>query len=285
MTAAERTLEFRRILVALDASKESLAALDAAATLAARLQAELMGLFIEDTDLLNLAALPFSREAPLLSRTGRLLDPARLEQELKSKAAIARQALARRAESLHLQWTFRTARGHVEAELLAAAADADLIAVGKSTRPMTGDVRLGRRARAVAAQSARSMLFASPAGCPSDAPLAAVYDGSPRSNAALTLAAQLAEREGRRLLVFVLGQSPADFARHEIAVREQVRSLGTSASIRRVRGAGLQDIVRTVITEPVELLVVGSQMLPSDEGAALDILVEKSACSILLVRG
>lgn len=285
MTPADDALEFRRILVALDASRESLAALDAAAALAARLQAELMGLFIEDADLLNLAALPFSREAPLLSRAGRILDPERLEQELKSKAAIARQALARRAESLHLQWSFRIARGRVEAELLAAAAEADLIAVGKSTRPMSGDVRLGRHARAIAAQSARSMLFASPVGCPSDAPLAAVYDGGPRSIAALSLAARLAEREGRRLLVFVLGESPAEFAKHEIAVREQVRALGTSASIRRVRGNGLQDIVRAVVAEPVKLLVVGSQARPSDEGAALDILVEKSACSVLLARG
>ncbi len=285
MIPAGEALEFRRILVALDASKESLAALDAAAVLAAWLHAELMGLFIEDADLLNLAALPFSREAPLLSRVGRLLDPERLEQQLKSQAAIARQALARRAESLHLQWTFRTARGRVDTELLAAAAEADLIAVGKGTRPMTGDVRLGRHARAVAAQTARSMLFASSAGCPRDAPLAAVYDGSPQSNAALVLAGRLAEREGRRLLVFVLGQSPADIAKHEIAVREQVRALGISASIHRVRGSGLPDVVHAMSAEPVELLVIGSQTLPSDEGAALDFLVEKSACSVLLARG
>lgn len=285
MTAADEVLEFRRILVALDASKESLAALEAAAQLAARLHAELAGLFIEDADLLNLAGLPFSREAPLLSRAGRLLDLERLEQELKSKAAIARQALARRAESLHLQWSFRTARGRVDAELLAAAAEADLIAVGKSTRPLTGDVRLGRRARTVAAQSARSMLFASPAGCSGDAPLAAVYDGSTRSARALSLATRLAEREGRRLLVFVLGQSPADLARHEIAVREQARAQSVSAAVRRVRGTGLRDIVGAVMAESVELLVVGSQLLPSDEDAALDILVEKSACSVLLVRG
>lgn len=284
MTSPEQALEFRRILVALDASKESLAALDAAAQLAARLHAELAGLFIEDADLLNLAGLPFSREAPLLSRAGRLLDLERLEQELKSKAAIARQALARRAESLHLQWSFRTARGRVDAELLAAAAEADLIAVGKSTRPLTGDLRLGRRARTVAAQSARSMLFASPASCPGDAPLAAVYDGSTRSGAALSLATRLAEREGRRLLIFVLGQSAAEFAKHEIAVREQVRAAGVSAAVRRVRGTGLQDIVRAIVAEPVELLMVGSQILPSDEDAALDILVEKSACSVLLVR-
>ena len=78
---------FRRILVALDASRESDAALAAAAELAQQLDAELMGLFIEDIDLLNLAALPFSREVAVLSLSGRGLDPERVARELRSKAA------------------------------------------------------------------------------------------------------------------------------------------------------------------------------------------------------
>ncbi len=284
MTAASEVLDFRRILVALDASKESLAALEAAAGLAAQLDAELTGLFIEDTDLLNLAALPFSREAPALSRSGRLLDPERLARDFKSMAATARQALARTAEASHLQWSFRTTRGRIGAELLAAAREVDLIAVGKGRRPLSGQVRLGRHTRTVATQTTCSMLFASTVSSPAEAPLAAVYDGSAPARGALALAARLSEREGKRLLVFVLGDSPATFAEHEIAVREQLRALGVSAAIRRVRGAGLAEIVRAVRAEPVSLLVVGAAALPSDEGAALDMLVEQSACTVLLVR-
>ncbi len=284
MTAAPAALDFRRILVALDASKESLAALAAAAGLAAQLEAELTGLFIEDTDLLNLAALPFSREAPALSRSGRLLEPERLARELKTQAAMARQALARAAEASHLPWNFRIARGRIAAELLAAAQDADLIAIGKGTGPWSGQVRLGRHTRTVVAQTACSMLFASTISFPADAPLAVVYESSVRSYAVLALAARLGERTSKRLLVFVLGDSPAKFAEHEIAVREQLRAMGVSAVIRRVRGAGLQGIALAVHAEPVELLVVGTPAEPTDEGATLDMLVEKSACSVLLVR-
>jgi len=284
MTEAREAADFRRILVALDASKESLAALAAAADLAAQLDAELTGLFIEDADLLNLAGLPFSREAPALSRSGRSLEPERLAQQFKSMATAARQALARAAEASHLHWSFRTARGRIGQELLAAARDADLIAVGKGSRPLSGQVRLGRHARTVAVETTCSMLFASSGRAPGDAPLAAVYDGSPPARGAVALAARLSEREGRRLVVFVLGDSPAAFAEHEIAVREQLRALGISAGIRRVRGTGLADIVRAVRAEPVGLLVVGAQALPSAEGAALDLLVEQSACTVLLVR-
>jgi nucleotide-binding universal stress UspA family protein len=284
MTAAQEALDFRRILVALDASKESLAALAAAAGLAAQLDAELTGLFIEDTDLLNLAALPFSREAPALSGTGRLLEPERLASEFRSMAAAARRALARTAEASHLQWSFRTARGRIGAELLAAARDADLVAVGKGTQPLSGRARLGRQTRTVATQTTCSMLFASTINSPADAPLAAVYDGGAPARAALALAARLSERERKRLLVFVLGNSPATFAAQEIAVREQLRALGAGAAIRRVRGTGLADIVRAARTEPVALLVVGGPTTPPDDITALDMLVEQCTCTVLVVR-
>lgn len=282
--AAADAIEFRRILVALDASKESLVALEAAAALAACLHAELTGLFIEDTDLLNLAAFPFSREAPALSRSGRLLEPEQLERDLRTKAAMARQALARTADAFQLQWSFRVARGRVAAELLAAAAEADLVAVGKGTRPLSGQARLGRQTRVVAARSARSMLFAAVVSAPRAAALAAVYDGSAPARAALVLAAQLSERHGQRLLAVVLGEAD-EFAAREIAVRDLLRSVGVSAAIRRVRGPGLEEILRVVRAEPVALLVVGAPALPSDEEIAVDMLVEKSPCSVLLVRG
>ena len=60
---SEPATEFvvRRILVALDASTQSLAALRTAVTLAAELGAELEGLFVEDTNLMRMAMLPVAR--------------------------------------------------------------------------------------------------------------------------------------------------------------------------------------------------------------------------------
>jgi len=284
MSAPREQAEFRRILVALDASKESLAALTAAANLAAQLQAELAGLFIEDIDLLNLAALPFSREARMLSSAGRGLEPERLERELKSRAALARRTLAQVAEALHLHWTFRVARGRIETELLAAAAEADMVAVGKGTRPMSGEARLGRTGRAVASLAPRSVLFASTIGCPADAPMGVVYDANAGADSALALAARLAEREGRRLLVFVLGGDRSVLVAREMAVAERLRSLGARAILRPVRGTGLGDMLRVLQAEPVGTLVIGSRDPAGDESAALDLLIERSACSVLIVR-
>jgi nucleotide-binding universal stress UspA family protein len=276
---------FRRILVALDASRESQAALEAAAKLAARLEAELLGVFVEDVDLLNLAALPFSREASPLSHSSHTLQPEQIERDLRSRAAMARRALAEVAADFHIDWRFRIARGRVETELLAAAEDADLVALGKGTRPLSGHAFLGSTGRAIAARTIRSVLFGTMTSGPPDAAVAAVYGEGRKSGEALALAASLAQREGKPLVVFVVGNSSSAQAQLEADVREQLQSIGASGSVRRVNGTGLADLLQAVQTASISLLVVGANTLPSDTNVALERLVKQSACSILLVRG
>ena len=55
-----RTPAVRTILVALDASPGSMAALEAGARVAARLDAELVGLYVEDENLLKVGDLPIA---------------------------------------------------------------------------------------------------------------------------------------------------------------------------------------------------------------------------------
>jgi hypothetical protein len=198
---------------------------------------------------------------------------------------MARRALAEAAAAFHIDWSFRIARGRVETELLAAAKDADLVALGKGTRPLSGHAYLGSTGRAIAAQTIRSVLFATMTSDPADAAVAAVCNEGRRSGEALALAARLAERDRRPLLVFVLGSSPSVLAQLEAGTREQLQSMGISGSVRRVNGTGLADLLRAVQTASISLLVVGANALPSDTDVALDTLVEQSACSILLVRG
>ncbi|HWP84365.1 MAG TPA: universal stress protein, partial [Terriglobia bacterium] len=120
----------RRILVALDASAHSLAALEEAASLAEAMEAELVGLFVEDTNLLRLASLPFARQLSYPSGAAEPLSGERLERELKVRAERARKALEAAAARRRRPWTFRAVRGQVVREILAAAMQADLILAG-----------------------------------------------------------------------------------------------------------------------------------------------------------
>ena len=68
MTGPGEAAAPRRILVALEAGESAPALLEAAANLAAGLHAELVGLFVEDRELLDAADLPVTRSIPALAR-------------------------------------------------------------------------------------------------------------------------------------------------------------------------------------------------------------------------
>jgi nucleotide-binding universal stress UspA family protein len=120
-------MTLRRIVVGLDAGPSGRAALEAAARLAARMQAELVGLFVEDIDLLNLAGLPFAREVGYPSATLRQLDVAAMERALRATAQEVQRMMAAIARRAPLSWSFRVARGALLTELRAAAAEGDIV--------------------------------------------------------------------------------------------------------------------------------------------------------------
>ena len=125
--------DIRRVLVALDDPMESRSALVAAAGIAKRLHAELIGLFIEDTRLLQLAGHPAVRHVSGAGHAEAGADARAMERALRAQAALMHAALARAAETQALQWSFRVARGRVAAELLAAAPEADMMVLGKTS--------------------------------------------------------------------------------------------------------------------------------------------------------
>lgn len=276
--------DFRRILVALDASSGSLAALEEAAMLASRLEAELWGLFVEDIDLLNLAALPFSREAPALARVGRLLDPATVERELRCKAGQARRAIERVALSRRLRWSFRVARGRVESEIRTAAQEVDLIALGQCKRPLSRDAKWGQTARALAMSTVRPILFAAARAAPLEAPILTWYAGTAASRHSLSAATRLARRDGRKLVVFLGSSDPEERAQLELSASRTLPPMASPVAFRHAALTGIEELIRILRVEKFGLLVIDAGMLGDDADASLGRLIEGSGCSILLLR-
>jgi hypothetical protein len=116
-------MKVRRIVVGLDSRLRTDAALEALAALAGELEAELIGLFVEDVDLLHLAALPFAREVGFPSATRRDLDVARMERSFEAQANELRRACEAVLKSSSVSWSFRVARGSRAAQLLSAATE------------------------------------------------------------------------------------------------------------------------------------------------------------------
>ena len=137
-------MSVRRVVVALDASARSREAARAAAALARALEAELAGLFVEDENLLRLAALPFARHQPVSGGPARPLDLGAVEAQLRGLASAARQELERAAASVDVRWTFEVRRGPLPGEALEAARGTDLLLLGVRTAELAREALAGR---------------------------------------------------------------------------------------------------------------------------------------------
>ena len=269
----------RRILLTLDADGGQLAALESITRLALTLDAELEALFVEDTDLLRLAALPFARETGLASAQRRPLRNADVERALRAQAARAQFAIASVTGPARVRWSFRVTRGQVLAQVTEAALTADLI-----TLPLGGEPTQVLRTRAVIrsmlASTSRPLLVF-PAGSRLEAPFVVVYDGSAASQRALELAQQMGGgAQGAPALVFI--SRTHDFEKLRTRAEAQLGASAGAGRYRVLEACTPEALARTVRAEGAGTLLLplhAELMAPSHVG----LLLERIHCALLLV--
>jgi nucleotide-binding universal stress UspA family protein len=280
----DRELEpvIRRILVALDASTHSLAALEAASMLAEALKAELVGIFVEDINLLRLAGLPFAREVRYQSSLDRPLDSSGMERELRIQAEQVQRALVGVAGRRQLRWSFRVVRGQVAAELLTAAQEADVLALGRASWSSTRRLRLGTTARTVVAQASRAVLLLQQ-GHTLCSPLIAVYDGSPEARRVLITAARLLPATDGHLTVIIVADTAEAATRLEAEAAAFLQGQGVQVHCRRLVNPTTQHLAHAIHAAGGGTLLISaaSPLLAAD---GLQTVLEAIDCSALLVR-
>ncbi len=271
----------RRILVALDTSPHSLAALDAAVNLAAKMNAELLGLFVEDIALLRLADVPCAREVLYFSAAEVPLSRASMESSLRIQSEQAREALAAAAQRAQVEWSFRTVRGDVSSEVLAAASDVDLLAMGKGGWSLDRMFRMGSTALELSASSIPVLLLPE-SGLPPKASLVVYYDGSQAAKRGLLAALQLAD-SGMDGITVLLDAANRDDA---ILLQDEIDTLtrGTAKKFRyrQIDPHDKASLLRALEAERTGVLVLGGReflkKLPP-----LDVLLRETDMSLLLL--
>jgi nucleotide-binding universal stress UspA family protein len=271
----------RRILVALDASPQSLAALGSVVDLAAGARAELLGLFVEDVRLLDLGGLQAARALTYPAGLDRPLDTPSLERDMRTLATRARQALSAAAGRLGVSWTFRVARGEVASELLAASRDADLVTLGRASARFVGPSHLGSTARAILARAPGAVLLHGPAGGGDSVIL--VVDDPETSLHALALATEIVRAAAKSLLVLLAPKHAADTDRLRERIADRLRGLGLGAGFRQIEPDDDASLARLVASEGPIAIVLPATLGMLDE-TGLERLAREVACSLLVVR-
>ena len=250
----------RRILVALDASPHSRVAVEIAAELASRIEAELMGLFVEDVDLLRLANAPYAREILYASALESSLTSSSMESELKAQSEMARNALQTAAQRAQVRWSFRTVRGHVTEEILSAAGEADLLAIGKAGWSFTRRPRIGSTAMELTT-TAIPLLLLPDRDVPGSMKLLVYYDGTPAAKRGLLAAAQFAVPGSSGITVLIDGAHPELAESAQVETSALVQGKGIPVSYRPVDSRDESSLLRAVSEEQPGIFVLGSRTL------------------------
>ena len=140
----------KKILTGLNTSPESLSALRAAVSIASRIEAELLGIYVEDINLLNLASHPCAASFSQLGVTCEVTqDDGVVELLIRMQIDSARKALDSMANAVGVPAELEITRGRVQEEILVAAKAADMVFLGWSDRLSPG-FKLGSTAKFVA---------------------------------------------------------------------------------------------------------------------------------------
>ena len=129
---AEQAVYRRRVLVALDPCEVDPADFEASARLAAGLDAELVALFVEDSDLIAAADLPVTHLIPAGCRQLAALDAAAMRRAFRVAEARAREHLSNAAERWHLEWSFEVTEVRQAAETMARLKREDFLALAST---------------------------------------------------------------------------------------------------------------------------------------------------------
>lgn len=200
-----------RILVAVDSSQQGYIALETAAECAAHMRKHLLALFIEDVNLVKLAALPFARELDGFSGAMRPLDPDNVERSLQAGAREIKQRLAEESRKRSISASMQVVRGHYFSTVMELAGKSDIVFLNYAARqPFLRTSSYPGRGRI-------GQVDAAPR------PVWVYFDGSEATEHCLKLASGLSTKYGSELTVIL-----TDGPEHDQLELRVARMLGSA---------------------------------------------------------
>lgn len=267
------TRRVRRVVLRLDAASQSRPGIETAARLAAFWRVPLRGVFVEDEELLALAALPFALQVTLAAGRG-ALRRGEVEGHLRAFAERARRDLAAAAGKHGVEWSFTVERGP-PAE---ADDEDDFIVAAAASRPLGGQAGLPSRWQPAA--GSHPLLLARREWTAGGSVIIVLRGRGAQAAQLLGIAAEIAGLGGGTLTVLgAAGAADPDHNDFAAWVAEQVK--GSRLALRtEIVGDDPAALRQRFAAIDCRLLVLEASA-PEEE---LRGLVERVACDVLLLR-
>ena len=267
------------IVVLLDTSPASEAALSAAARLAHHRNLELVGLFIEERDLLHSAAYPFAREISVLSGTSRPFDSEILRSRLELQRRRIERQLQQEATALSLTWRLHVETGSVQEALAGMGIRAEILLLGKTGWSGSRGRRLGSSAVQLLSGAECSVVLWEGRPWPAAGAIQALITDASSGPEIARLAAALAGAADRPLhLLF----APEVDTAGEQTVLDALGLTPPPVTVERLREASPAALKRSLRQRPGSELVIGRSG-PAALGCDLTELLSQTEAPVAVV--
>jgi hypothetical protein len=248
-----------RIIINVDSGGFSSSIMESAVILASRLQANLCGLFIEDTELLQLANLPFTREVTLHTAIIRDMSSSSMERNLNAIASQMRLTMEELARISNVGCSFRTVRGPRLESIIRESEDYQLIL-------MMPKKRLIESRRHVASTDKNH-------------PIILFYDGSLQAQRAVNVIKSMDNGPHiKHLLVLTTGQAVED------ELLEQFPENQYHVKCLHLSEYNIPDILDLVRTQTPGLVILPMENILLRQAGEVRRLLDKLSCLLILVR-
>lgn len=188
---SEKKILLRKILVAVDSSSHSQAALEAAVVLARKMEADIHGVYVREERWSKVSRLPSISVVNTYTGEVSSFEDETLEDQVKLLRNRLQEQLKRISKLHQVKHTWQYTSGNVDEKILEASQETDLITIG--LKGLSAKRRSpGRSARTIIQESKKPVLILKE-GQRLGSRILSIYDGSEVSEKSTKLALQIAE--------------------------------------------------------------------------------------------
>jgi hypothetical protein len=269
------------IMIALDPGAPGRASLEVVGCLVDHRGRHLLGVAIEDAELLALARSRLATEV-VLSGAARPLERSRLERQLRAQSAAIRRTFETEAARLGYSYAFKVLHGSVAARLRDEAVAAEMLVVELPSPFASHQAAWSARIDQLAETDLPAVLYAR-LGAAKRKGLVALVEEAGDLETIVRMAGSLA-RGGALAPTVLLGER-SHVAEHDVRTALESALQEQSVHLRLVRSATIEAVSLSQITQASDarILVVPGRITRADPRFVRELL-RRTSCSILLVN-